>query len=138
MIGGLFPEDEPIIYEAIVKDTSIQASMNFTTNFKVQILNLVKLDLEFEFVPALVTFGVKHYSTSYLGDNCIWLYTNHHALLYETRLTKNIARCGMNIKDKILGADSWDDLQSILKYDAFNFWLTGASCHFDEEQDTNR
>lgn len=137
VIGGLFSDDQPIIYEAIVKDTKVQASMNFTVNYKVQVLDLIKVDFEFEFVPALITFGVKHYSTSYLGDNCIWAYTNHHTLMYQTRVTKNIARCGMNARDKIAEADSWDDLQRMMKYDAFNFWLSGQKCYFEDELNSN-
>ena len=94
--------------------------------------------MEFDFAPILITFGLKSYTTDYLGDNCLWTYTNHHTMLYETRLTKNIARCGMNIRDKIDDAQDWTDIEKDIKYDGLNFWFAKPQCYFEEEMNSNQ
>jgi hypothetical protein len=78
VIMGLFPDDEPIIYEAIVKDHKVEMALNFTANLKVQVLNYVIADLEIEFTPVMATAGLKSYSTTFVGDNCLWVYSNYH------------------------------------------------------------
>jgi hypothetical protein len=78
VIFGLFHEDSPIIYGAIVNDYKAEAAVNITANWKIQIMNFIKTDLEVQFTPIMGTVGMKTYSTSYLGDNCVWVYDNYH------------------------------------------------------------
>lgn len=48
-------------------------------------------------------------------------------MLYETKISKNIKQCGVNLKDKIEDADSWSEAGQILMSP---WWLTGEKCEY--------
>ena len=100
-----------------------------TANIKFQILNLIKVDLEVEFVPILVGIGASESTTSLLEDNCFWFYFEMNTLAIFTRLKKNIATCGGNLRNVIDEMESWDkllDIGTLLRDDMF-------ACQFDDD-----
>lgn len=109
----------------------MEAALNFTANFKFQILNLAKIDLEFEATPVMASGGIQDYHTTYFGDNCLWMYYNYNFLKYTTRIRKQFAKCGFNIRDMIDSSDSWDDFVHTLKYQK-DWFLRGQKCEIDE------
>jgi len=116
LIFGDFPSFSRDIYMAELGDKKVEAALNFTTNFKVQILNLVKLDFEFEFTPAMASGGVQDYHTAYFGDNCLLLYYDYNVLKYNTRIRKQFAECGMNLRELVDESETWADLVKKTKF----------------------
>ena len=53
-------------------------------------------------------------------------------LLVTTTVTKNLARCGVNLRDYIDKAESWNDLNNIASE------LTNTKCEFDYETGWSR
>lgn len=96
------------MYRANVDDYGGQVSLNLTTTIKVEVMNFAKFTFEFEFVPFLFGLGTSMYTNSALGDNCSWMHAEFQALALRTRVTKNIKRCGKNLKTTILEGQSWE------------------------------
>ena len=68
---------------------------------------MVKVDLEVEVVPLLMGFGFSSYQSTAIEDGCFWLHNDWQGITVQTRLTKNFARCGANLKSIVEDADSW-------------------------------
>ena len=134
LLGGNFPYYSPELYRANVQDLKLQASLNLTTSFKIQILNLAKFDLEIDFVPLLLGIGASAYTSSLLEDNCIWVYFESVILTLTTRLKKNFARCGFNLKNDIKEMDSLDELFKIGAKLLEDYIYT---CEFDDQMGEN-
>jgi hypothetical protein len=79
-------------------------------------LEFAKFSLEVELVPGLINLGTNMYTTSALGDNCFWMNADVQGLAMRTRLTKNIKRCGRNLRDTILEEDSWEDIGAAIEH----------------------
>ena len=75
-----------------------------------ELLNLVKFDIEIEFVPLSVGFGLSLYGTSAGTDNCLWPYIQILPFNFYTKVTKNIAHCGQNLFSIIEEAPDWEAL----------------------------
>ena len=67
-------------------------STNITANFHFEILNVIKGNLEIEFIPFLYGAGLGYYLSS-ISDNCLWVLTENIILQVNTKLTKKIAKC---------------------------------------------
>jgi len=61
-------------------------------------------------VPFVFSLGFDGYSSSILGDNCLWTYYNYHTLLYKTRYTKQIKSCEYNLEKFVDQADDVLDI----------------------------
>ena len=97
-------------------------------------MNFAKFEVEVEVVPILLGLGFSVYSNSAFGDNCFWGHGEFEALVVRTRVTKNIAKCGRNIKDTILHEDTWEQIGAALE----NFDLGHIDCAYDEIEGPNR
>ena len=91
-----------------------QVSVNFTLTYKVELLNFAKFEFEFEMTPVLLSLATDLYSTSMLGDNCLWTYYNWHTLYFNTRFTKTFRQCGYNFKKFVDRADSILDIPATI------------------------
>ncbi len=69
----------------------IQFSANFTANLKIELLNIIQLDFEMEFVPLLVGADMSWYIESDFEALCFQMTPQLIPLNLETRVTKNIA-----------------------------------------------
>lgn len=90
----------------------------------------MQFDLEFEVVPILLGVGGSFYQNSALGDNCFWADVELQTLSYQTRLTKNIAQCGNNLRDFIAYEEDWTSLLANLTTDGLK-WLTSLDCRYN-------
>ena len=54
-----------------------------------------------------------------MRDNCIWMDYSYALATMETRLTKNIVKCSLNVKDYLVQAKDWTDL-----------WQNGVNYNF--------
>lgn len=79
-------------------------------------------------MPILLSLGTSVYTNSALGDNCLWMHSEFEALVVRTKVTKNIARCGRNIKDTILQEDTWGDIATALE----KFDILQIDCEYDD------
>lgn len=57
-----------------------------------------------------LSMGVNLFSGSLFQDNCEWIDFMYGLTTIETRITKNIARCNLNLRDYIDRAKDWTDL----------------------------
>jgi hypothetical protein len=127
VLGGRFPYFSFETFSSEVHRLSIQGSMNLTVSWKLHFLDMVKLEFEYEFTPLLLDLGLDFYSTSYLGDNCIWGYYTYETLQFNTRLTKNIRKCSFDVKRQLSKANSLGELpMALLRIDR------GFGCDYDE------
>jgi len=78
--------------------------VNFTGSVRFEFYNLIQLEFEFDFVPFIYTAAVSAFTTAYIGDNCAWFYYKYNTLIYNLRMRKNIATCGVNFKEVIMEA----------------------------------
>lgn len=108
VLAGNFPYYSTEVYRANVNDIKLQVSLNLTTNIKFQIFNLIKIDLEIDFVPLLVGIGGSGYTSSLLEDNCSWVYWEMNLMALTTKLRKNVATCGGNVRNVVGEMESWD------------------------------
>ena len=114
LLMGNFPFYSEYAYRANVNSFQLTGSTNVTFNFHVEFMNIVKFDLEMDFVPISITGGLRSYATSALEDNCMWIFGNLGVLQLNTRLTKTFARCGRNLRDMILDSRNLSDLMNNL------------------------
>ena len=81
---GLFFGDTPFfsreIYQSDVADFKTRGSVNISSLMLFEIDDVMRYELEIEFVPAMVTLGLDAYTTSSLQDNCLWMYYGYHFL----------------------------------------------------------
>ena len=108
-IGILFadwPYFSEEIYKSDVADLKAQASLNISSIFLFEVEDIMRYEVQMEFVPFIGTLGIDLYTTSTLQDNCFWMYYGYHVMQYNVRLTQNIAQCEVNLKDSILESDS--------------------------------
>jgi hypothetical protein len=73
---------------------------------------MVKVDLEVDVVPLLVGVGLSTYQSTAIEDGCFWIHNDWQGITVKTTLTKNIARCGENVKSIIDDADDWTQIFS--------------------------
>ena len=73
-IASHYPYYSPEVYRANVHDFKVQGSFNFTGNLKFEIMNMVKIDLEVNFVPLLLGFGISGYQSTALEELCFWIH----------------------------------------------------------------
>ena len=109
----------------------LSVSMNFTIRYKVDILDFIRYEFEFNLVPMIFNVAYAYSSSSLFGDNCIEAYYNYHTLMFDTRMTKNIKKCDWNIKDAVIRSSSFDHLLETI----FNTPAAAADmfkCEFDE------
>jgi len=115
----------------------MQTSTNITANFKMELLNLVKFDIEFEFVPLLIGISMEFYTTSAIGDNCVWPNIKIKPLNFYTRVTKNIAHCGKNLFSIIEEAPDWTSLPERFTNGDYGLGLLlellTPHCQYDEQ-----
>ena len=114
LLFGDFPYHSAETYKADVHSIQVSGSLNLTARFRVQLLDFVRLEWEFEFVPLIAKVGIDAYTTSVIGDNCVWGYYNWHTLQMNTRFTKNIKRCHSNIAGAIQRSDGVFDIFSAM------------------------
>jgi len=95
---GHFINNSPDVYRANVHDLKGQASFNFTGNLKFEFMNMVKIDLEVQVVPFLMGVGLSGYQSTAFEELCFWVHKDFEFISVKTTLTKNIARCGKNLK----------------------------------------
>ena len=62
--------------------------MNLTNTNKIQIGNLMRFGIEFEFVPILLGVNTDLYTSSVLNDNCFMMVGNLQILRLEVTLIK--------------------------------------------------
>ena len=133
VIGGDFPFHNDVLYGADVHDLKIQASVNLTFGFHLEILKTFKIDLEFDFEPILLTAGLDLYNTVWLGDNCFWVYYAANTLSYNTRFNHQMADCGYNMKD-VLSGHSLSEFSSLFTSHPF---YEDLACKYDSLQGRN-
>ena len=109
---GNFPFKNEDLYGGDVMDFKSELTTNFTFSIKSEILNFLRFEYEFEFVPFILKFGFDTYETMTLGDNCMWFYYGWNSMQYETRIRKKIKECGFNLKTLI---DEAEDISSIFE-----------------------
>ena len=63
ILAGEIPFYEDI-YRANVHEFKIQASVNLTTTFSIQLFNLARLEFEVDLIPALVTGSANAYTST--------------------------------------------------------------------------
>ena len=100
--------------------------MNITMANKLQIGNLFRIGIEFEFVPILLGLHTDMYSSSVLNDNCMMIQGEVQVLRLDVILTKHFARCENNLFEKITEANSINDFLS----DPLG--LLSPTCYFDD------
>ena len=129
LLFGHFPYYSPEVYRANVHDFRGQASANITATLNFEFMEFAKFIVEMELVPALLGLGTSMYTTSALGENCFWMHLDFQGMVLRTRTTKNIKRCGRNIRDTILEEETWEDIGAALEH--FNF--LEIDCEYTEE-----
>lgn len=95
-------------------------------------MNIAKFDLELRLVPLVVDIFAEVATGSAFDDNCFNLFAKLVPLQFTTTLTKNIATCGLNLRDLIDKADSYMDVPRL----AMN--MDEIRCEFNEDIGDNR
>lgn len=106
--------------------------MNFTWNNKVEFGKLVRLGLEFEFVPLLLEAQSEFYTTTMLNDNCYMLSAQLNTLQMNVKLRKNFATCSNNLHRYFVESKTFTDFLNKLLSDHI-FLLFEMDCIFEEE-----
>ena len=97
-----------------------------------QLMHYAKFEVEFQIVPLVVEAFIEGYLGSAADDNCFSLFSKLIPLQFTTTLTKNIAKCGLNLRDVIDKAETWTQVpQHFLS-------MSEAKCQFDDETGSNR
>jgi hypothetical protein len=129
-VVGAFPYHNADAYGADVLRMNTQLAANLTFNFRYSMFNIYKIDFEVEMVPLLMNVGGDIYSTSYLGDNCMWTYYNYHTWYMENRMEQNFARCKLDMKDYIDDAPSLGDVPEYLMSNPLKYF----KCQYDDKE----
>ena len=125
ILFGNFPYHSPEVYRAVVEDLKGSGSVNVTAALKFEYMNFAKFDIEVELVPFLLGLGASFYGYE---DNCFWMHAEMQAFILTTRVTKNIAQCGLNFKEQILESQNWMQLwASLLELD-----YSHLHCEYEE------
>ena len=110
MFAGTVLENRPYysdVYEANMVSYKLQMSVNLTASVAVQLFDLARFQLESNLAPLTGTLGLEGYTTSKLGDNCVWVYFEYASLEVLTKLSKTFATCGLNLRDVARDVNSW-------------------------------
>ena len=102
-----------------------------------EFFNLIELEFEMDLVPFIATAALSAFSTAHLGDNCAWFYYKYNTLIYNFRMTKKIATCGVNFKEVIMEARDWNDVIARIVRHPFS-WLSHLDCHYDAKWGANQ
>lgn len=97
-----------------------------------QVMNLAKFELELRLVPLVVEVFLELVAGSAFDDNCFSVFSKLVPLQVTTTLTKNIATCGLNLRDIIDKAKSLADVPKLAMS------MDEIKCEFDDDVGPNR
>ena len=110
LVFGVRPFNSVEIYRAHVRSTHATISANLTSTLHIELFEMARFALKLDLVPFVAELALTGYMGSALQDDCLWLEGKQYPLLINTYLTKDIAQCGVNLRDVISDAKGWDQL----------------------------
>ena len=84
---GVRPFDSPEVYRSLVRSSYFGLNVNITGNFKVEVLSLMRFEVEIQLVPIVMVLDWAGYIGSFLEDNCFWIEGKFEPMVFKTFLT---------------------------------------------------